>query len=180
MIPVHCTDWDLLGMHWQGQYYVDTCFQFGLHLSPFLHNEYTTTIEWFMTHDYQLRYLLKIFSWLPLCNPFAASAILMHFSIKLGVPVGMEKVEGLLTAKSFLGLILDSVKQEIPLPPETLAELVHELNRWSNRHKATKRELFSLIGKLSFVARASCLVPRPMTIVFSLKTRHELCTCVQN
>ena len=31
MIPVHCADWDLLGMHWRGQYYVDTCLPFGLH-----------------------------------------------------------------------------------------------------------------------------------------------------
>ena len=31
MIPVHCADWDLLGMHWWGQYYVDTCLPFGLH-----------------------------------------------------------------------------------------------------------------------------------------------------
>ena len=31
---------------------------------------------------------------------------------------------------------------------------MHELNRWRTRGKATKRELLSLIGKLSFAARA--------------------------
>ena len=66
----------------------------------------------------------------------------------------MEKVEGPLTAMSFLGLILDSVKQEIRLPPDKLAELMHELDRWSTRRKATKHELLSLIGKLSFAVRA--------------------------
>ena len=41
MIPVHRADWDLLGMHWRGQYYVDTCLPFGLRSAPFLFNEYT-------------------------------------------------------------------------------------------------------------------------------------------
>ena len=74
--------------------------------------------------------------------------------MKLGVSIAMEKVEGPLTAMSFLGLTLDSVKQENHLPPEKLAELMHKLNIWSTRHKAIKRELLSLIGKVSFAAKA--------------------------
>ncbi len=30
MVPVHKEDWELLGIHWQGHYYVDTCLLFGL------------------------------------------------------------------------------------------------------------------------------------------------------
>ena len=58
MIPVHSADWDLLGMYWRGQYYVDTCLPFGLHSAAFLFNEYATAIEWIMTHNYQLRHLI--------------------------------------------------------------------------------------------------------------------------
>ena len=54
MIPVHRADWYLLGMHWRGQYYMDTCLPFGLRSAPFLFNEYATAIEWIMTHNYQL------------------------------------------------------------------------------------------------------------------------------
>ena len=28
MVPVRAEDWDLLGMYWQGRYYVDTCVPF--------------------------------------------------------------------------------------------------------------------------------------------------------
>ena len=59
-----------------------------------------------------------------------------------------------LAAMLFLSLILDSVKQELCLPPDKLAELMYELDRWSTRRQATKCELLSLIGKLSFAARA--------------------------
>ena len=30
MVPVHPTDWELLGMHWREKLYVDTCLPFGL------------------------------------------------------------------------------------------------------------------------------------------------------
>ena len=56
-------------------------------------------------------------------------------------------------AMSFLSLTLDSVKQEIHLPPEKLVELMHKVNTWNTRRKATKHELLSLIGKLSFAER---------------------------
>ena len=70
MIPVHCTDWDLLGMHWRGQYYVDTCLPFGLRSAPILFNEYAMAIECITTHNYQLRHLIHsmIISWLPIHN----------------------------------------------------------------------------------------------------------------
>ena len=83
MIPVHCTDWDFLGMHWREQYYMDTCLLFGLHVAPFLFIEYAMAIEWIMTHNYQLCHLIHYlddFSWLPLTNPFAGSASWTLFS----------------------------------------------------------------------------------------------------
>ena len=95
-----------------------------------------------MTHNYQLHHLIHYL------NDFFLAAPLQSFpcqhdldtflqvASKLGVPVAMEKVEGPVTAMSFLGLILDSVKQEICLPPDKLAELMHDLDRWSTRRKA--------------------------------------------
>jgi len=63
-------------------------------------------------------------------------------------------------AMSFLGHILDSImRQEICVPPEKVAELMHELDSWSTRHKATKHEPLSLLGKLFFAARVVPVVP---------------------
>ena len=36
LCPVSPSDGDLLGMHWQGKFYVNLCLPFGLHSSPFL------------------------------------------------------------------------------------------------------------------------------------------------
>ena len=37
MVPVHPTDWHLLGL--RDNYYIDTCLPFGLQSAPFLFNE---------------------------------------------------------------------------------------------------------------------------------------------
>ena len=57
-------------------------------------------------------------------------------------------------AMSFLGLILDSSCEAGDLPATRKLELMHKLNKWSTRCKATKCELLLLIGKLSFAVRA--------------------------
>ena len=79
---------------------------------------------------------------------------LLRFAAHLGVVIAMGKVEGPATELTFLGLTLDSIRQEICLPSRKLQDLLGELQQWALHHKCTKRELLSLIGKLSFVARA--------------------------
>ena len=73
---------------------------------------------------------------------------------ELGIPVAVEKVEGPTTLIIFLGLELDSTRQQIRLPPEKLAAILEELNHWHQKRKVSKRQLLLLIGKLSFAARA--------------------------
>ena len=45
LLLVRREDWHLLGIHWQGQWYVDKCLQFGLRLSPALFNHLASAIE---------------------------------------------------------------------------------------------------------------------------------------
>ena len=70
----------------------------------------------------------------------------------LGFPVAMDKVHLPATVLSFLVLELDSVSQQIRLPPKKLRKILEELTKWQSRSKTTKRKLLSLIGKLAFTA----------------------------
>ena len=67
-------------------------------------------------------------------------------------PVAVEKVDASATVLPLLGLELDSVSQQIHLPPEKLREILEELNKWKSGRKITKWKLLSLIGKLVFAA----------------------------
>eukprot|EP00731_Ephydatia_muelleri_P028107 Em0019g980a len=81
----------------------------------------------------------------------------------LGVPVAFDKLEGPSTQITFLGILLDSEALTLSLPQEKLAEILLLVQSWLSRRRASKRELLSFIGKLSFAAKvvpAGCLFLR--------------------
>ena len=57
------------------------------------------------------------------------------------------------TRLTFLGITLDSSTHQLYLPLDKQVDILHCIRGWGGRHKATKRELLSLIGKLSFAAK---------------------------
>ena len=60
LIPIHPDDWDLLGIHWNNQYYVDLYLPFGLRSAPFLFNQLSDALEWVLKHNYGLKHVLHI------------------------------------------------------------------------------------------------------------------------
>ena len=71
----------------------------------------------------------------------------------LGVPVADEKTIGPSQSLPYLGIDIDSARQEIRLPQDKLQELLQLLRGWACLRKCTKREVLSLIGSLSFAAK---------------------------
>ena len=45
-VPVHLSDWELLGMEWEGLYFFDIVLPFGLRSAPFLFDEFSSALEW--------------------------------------------------------------------------------------------------------------------------------------
>ena len=58
LIPVCPADWNLLGIFWQGKYYIDTCLPFGLHSAPCIFNHLATAIHWILQNNYNVQFLL--------------------------------------------------------------------------------------------------------------------------
>eukprot|EP00731_Ephydatia_muelleri_P033886 Em0040g36a len=72
---------------------------------------------------------------------------------KLGIPVALDKLEGPATTITFLGITIDIALQQLRFPPDKLQEMTLLIKSWLGKHKTTKRDLLSLIGKLSFAAK---------------------------
>lgn len=159
MVPVRREDWQLLGVHWNNQLYLDKCLPFGLRSAPFLFNEFAKALSWIMTNNYgmvsHIHYLDDYFIvGSPNSNQcLSLVSTMLSLCSRLGVPIAMDKLEGPATAIVFLGILVDSVKQELSLPPVKLSELVELVESWQHRKQCTKRQLLSLIGKLCFAAR---------------------------
>lgn len=60
LCPVRLEDWHLLEIHWQGNYYVDTCLPFGLRSAPFLFNMVADVLEWILRYHSHLQVLLPL------------------------------------------------------------------------------------------------------------------------
>ena len=72
---------------------------------------------------------------------------------QLGVPLAMDKLIGPVSILVYLGIEINTIDQIIRLPEAKFRELLSELTFWQQRKKCTKRDLLSLIGKLSFAAK---------------------------
>ena len=72
---------------------------------------------------------------------------------QLGVPLALDKFIGPTTCLIYLGIEIDTVKQEIRLPKDKFDDLMSILTSCTHTQKVTKRKLLSLIGKLSFAAK---------------------------
>ena len=48
LLPVHLSDCHLLGMHWEGQLFIDQQLPFGLRSVPVLFNAYADALEWIL------------------------------------------------------------------------------------------------------------------------------------
>ena len=64
-----------------------------------------------------------------------------------------SKETGSTTTVTFLGIELDSEVLVARLPPEKLRDMMDEIPQWLSRRKATKGDLQSIIGKLSFACK---------------------------
>ena len=159
MIPVAKQDWDCLGIHWRGAFYVDKRLPFGLRSSPFLFNQFADALQWILQNNHGITHLLHYLDDYLIVGPPSSPDYHMHLNNMLavcehlGFPIATDKLEGPATCITFLGIAIDADRQELRLPADKLQALNLELAQWLTARKTTKRNLLSLIGKLSFAAK---------------------------
>lgn len=159
IIPVHPSDWELLGMKWRGLYFFDKVLPFGLRSAPYLFNQLSDAIEWIIKNNYNFPDILHILDDFflaappPRSNCLTALCKLMTLLTELNIPIAPKKTFSPSTVLEFLGILLDSVKLQARLPEDKLLRLQISLESWSQRKSCTLRELQALIGTLQFACR---------------------------
>lgn len=157
--PVRQEDWHYLGFSFLGFYFVDLCLPFGLRSSVERFTQLSDTLLWIMKNNCKIanctHYLDDFYLAGPPSSPQCEDDMQKTIALfkNLGVPLAPEKIEGPVTNLTFLGIEIDSQTMSIRLPEEKLSALISLLQKWSEMRKCTKRELLSLIGKLSFASK---------------------------
>ena len=77
----------------------------------------------------------------------------MNIIVQLGFEINYDKLEPPSTCITFLGIELNSKIMTLSLPSSKLDSIITELQSWTPRSRATKRQLQSLAGKLNYAAR---------------------------
>ena len=54
LLPVHPSQWNLLGIFWLGYYFIDTVLPFGLRSSPAIFNCFADLVCWILQSQYNL------------------------------------------------------------------------------------------------------------------------------
>ena len=159
LIPISKDDWELLGIHWQGSFYVDKQLPFGLRSAPFLFNQLAMALHWILTNNCSIPHLVHYLDDFLILEPSLSACQqstlrMTRLCQELRIPIAWEKVEGPSTQLTFLGIEMDTTAWVLRLPQEKLWELLDELEQWSCCKSCTKHQLLSLIGKLSFAIPA--------------------------
>ena len=99
---------------------------------------------------------------------------LKHLCIELNIPLAEDKQDGPTTVIVFLGIIIDTIKQELRLPEDKLKRLLELVQQWLGRKSCTRWDLESLIR----VLQHACKVIPPgraflRQVVMLLSTAHR-------
>ena len=160
-IPVHPDDRHLLGMKWDGKVFIDLTLPFGLRSSPRIFTTVADVFEWILLHRGVSWCLHYIDDFLTSGEPDTAECsvnlrLILAICKWLRLPLKVLKIEGPSPVLPFLGIILDTLKQEIRLPADKLDHLKSLISAWKFRKACRKRELLSLVGKLSHACKVVC------------------------
>ena len=156
LVPVRPEDWNLLGIQWQDQFYIDICLPYGLRSAPFLFNQLANAIHWSLQHNHGVHHVLHY-----LDDFFTAGSsgtkecsdnlqAMLSLCNNINAPVKTSKIEGSSTRLTFLGIVIDTENMTASISPERKADLILLIQSLMKKDKCTKHQLLSLVGKLSF------------------------------
>ena len=155
IIPIHPSEYPLLGMKWRGLYYYDRCMPMGCSSSCKTFEAFSTAIEWIARHKLEVDELLHLLDdFLFVSATYIQCQSNLNRSIclcnQLGVPIAPDKTCGPSTTLTFAGIELDSIKSEARLPQDKILKCVETIKAFLKRKKVCLQELQSLIGLLNF------------------------------
>ena len=154
IIPIHPNDHYLLGMQWQGNYFVDMALHFGLRSAPYIFSSVVDLVEWVLKKQYDVSFLLHYLDDFHTLGPPNYQTCQRNLDTCIqqfqdwGIPLHPNKLEGPSTLLTVLGIELDSLLLQARLPQEKF-DRIHTLPvSWSLKCHCTQKELESLIGNL--------------------------------
>ena len=147
LIPVSPSDFDLLGIQFNDQYFIDKCLPFGCSISCSVFEKFSTFLHWLTVQKCDLNtmeHYLDDFFFAGPPNTTQCHRLMSCFEAvcaDLQVPLADDKKFGPVTSLTFLGLQIDTINMQVCVPQTKREELKQVLMTLSEKKKVTLREL---------------------------------------
>ena len=157
IVPVHPSDYHLLGIRWRDRTYVDRALPFGLRSAPKIFSALADLVAWVLNQQgirHQQHYLDDfLFLGAPDSMQGAESlAIALRVFEMLGIPVAAHKTEGPTTVLVFLGILIDTQAFELRLLADKLARVQETIRSWVGKKACTRKEWPLVTCSCSYMA----------------------------
>ena len=162
LVPIWPADRRWLGVKWREHIYIDTKLPFGLRSAPKIFTALADALEWCVAKE-GVEHIYHYLDDFIVVGPPDSEACLCYLETlktvcrELGVPLASEKQDGPTPVIVFLGIVIDTVKQEMRLPEDKLQRLLSTLQEWEDKKDCFRKEVESLVG----VLQHACKVIRP-------------------
>ena len=115
-------------MSWEGDLYVDTVLPFSLRSAPKIFSAIADTVEWIALRAGVSKLIHYLDDYLTMGKEGTAECsfnlnLLLELCKRLGLPLKWQKLEGLSTTRTFLGILFDTKTMKMCVPEVKLKEL---------------------------------------------------------
>ena len=153
-----------VGLVWRGLHFFFLALAFGLRHSGLQGQKLTDALAWIHRRrglDTNSETMFNVVNYsddLGGCETEKARATESFAQLKwlmedLGLEESTKKAESPSNQMTYLGVMFDSSKMQMRVPPDKLAEIKAEIGQWARKTTITKKNLQSLLGKLFWVSR---------------------------
>ncbi len=160
LLPVKDSCLHLQGIYWKKQFFIDLVLCMGLRSSPWIFNEFSSSIEW-IGLDQGVTDLIHLLDDFFTAGPLETTVcednleLMLALCTLIGAPFKPSKTVYSTTCITFLGIVLDSIKQEARLPEDKLMRYKQILREFQVKSKVRLRSLQALLGALNFCCRVT-------------------------
>ena len=158
-IPVDPNDIPLLGFQVDSEFYFHSVLPFGRRSCVMCCQRTTKTVVFILEQEDILVdvYIDDFFGAEEANKADYAFERIKEIFLQLGLLAAQDKDVAPAYVMLCLGILVNSLDMTLSVPDFRIAELHAELNRWSTLEKVAKREVQSMLRKLSYVA--ACITP---------------------
>ena len=160
LLPIYPGCFDLLGIKFNGNYYIDKMLPMGLSQSCSYFEKFSTFIEWVVkseSDNNNIDHYLDDFFFAGKKGSDDCEIIMDTFfkvCDRLNVPVAAEKTVRPSTIIEYLGLTIDTENMIVRIPLDKIVELKQKISFVLGNKKVTLKSLQSLTGSLAFCTKA--------------------------